>query len=177
MNIVSIFGGKLYAFRYKGQKADEYRRLMKLWRDPVYVVDFLEQHAADLPGHKSLEDLALQIGENADAIDSTIREKTKDENNNLGAFFKALHNQEYQVRILSLQKGREQYLRLYAIKISDNCFIVTGGAIKFTHLMEDRDHTRAELARLKQCRDFLNDNGVFDKDSFFELITEQNNDQ
>ncbi len=176
MKIVSIFANRLYAVRYKGQRIDELRRLMKLWHDPMYVYAFLKENAADLPQNKTLGELVAIIAENAKIINTTLHEKVKNKNNSLDEFFKPLNNQEYSERILSLQKGREQYLRLYAVKIGNNCFAITGGAIKFTHLMQDRPHTSVELDKIKLCRDYFNNAGVFDEDSFYELVNEHNND-
>jgi hypothetical protein len=91
----------------------------------------------------------------------------------LEEFFKPLDNQEYQITILSKQKGRRNHLRIYALKIDDNCFVITGGAIKFTHFMEDRVHTDEERMKLNRCKQFLNENGVFDCDSFYGFLCEQ----
>ena len=150
---------------------------MNLWNNPMYVYGFLKENAADLPQNRTLEELAAIIAENAKTINATLHEKVKNENHSLDEFFKPLYNQEYRVQILSLQKGREQYLRLYAVKIGTNCFAITGGAIKFTQLMQDRPHTIAELDKIKLCRDYFSNAGVFDVDSFYELINEQNNDK
>lgn len=65
------------------------------------------------------------------------------------------------------------WLRIYAIRIDPNVYIVTGGAIKLTAKMQDREHTQIELEKLNKCRNFLIDNGVFDQDSFLETINEE----
>ena len=64
-------------------------------------------------------------------------------------------------------------MRLFAIKIDNNCFVITGGAIKFHHLNKDRPHTQKEMQKINRCRDYLKDNGVFDADSFYEFLNEQ----
>ncbi|MBK8833138.1 MAG: hypothetical protein IPN60_20280 [Saprospiraceae bacterium] len=56
---------------------------------------------------------------------------------------------------MSKQKARKNYLRLYAIRIDEDCFVITGGAIKLTHLMEDSPHTSKELTKLEKARSFL----------------------
>ena len=88
-------------------------------------------------------------------------------------FFKQLNNNEYQSNVfLSKRKGRVNYLRVYALKIDDNCFLVTGGAIKFTKLMQDRPHTQKELYKIENCRAFLMQNDVTDADSLYEFLNE-----
>jgi hypothetical protein len=78
----------------------------------------------------------------------------------LEEFFKPLDNQEYHIVELSKQKGRKNYLRLFAIKIDYHCFVI-------------RPHTQKEMQKMDRCRDYLKDNGVFDADSFYEFLNEQ----
>ncbi|WP_430613208.1 hypothetical protein [Flavobacterium sp. JP2137] len=63
---------------------------------------------------------------------------------------------------------------MYAIKIDEDVFVITGGAIKLPlqHLMEDRVHTKEELRKLECAKEYLKDNGIFDEDSFFEFLKE-----
>lgn len=52
---------------------------------------------------------------------------------------------------------KNNWLRLYAIRIDKNFFVVSGGAIKLTKKMGDRNHTQLELDKLdltkKYCQD------------------------
>ena len=106
-------------------------------------------------------------------IDDYLLEIAENPKGKLESFFKQLDNNEYQIKYLSKQKGRENYLRLYALKVDENCFIITGGAIKLTLKMEERKHTQFELNKLDLCRQFLKDKGIFDADGFYEFIKEE----
>lgn len=170
--IVNIFADKLFAFHYDEAEDNEYDRLMNLWDDTEYIYDFLKKNEADIPGGKSIQRMAEDIVENAYEIDETLIRITENNVESLSHFFKPLHNQEYQMKILSLQKGRQYYLRIYAIKISENVFVITGGAIKLHHLMQDRDHTKEELRKLRSAREYLLANDMFDDESFFEFLEE-----
>ena len=64
------------------------------------------------------------------------------------------------------------WLRIYALRIEPNVYVVTGGAIKLTAAMQEREHTQKELYKLNACRDFLKLNGVFDQDSFVDFFEE-----
>lgn len=172
MKIVSIFDGKLYSFWHEGAITDELNRLLDLWQDTEYLYHFLKDNISDIPNKRTIGQLVIEIGEDADAINDTLYEICNNEAANLETFFRPLHNKEYKTRVLSLQKGRAHHLRIYAIKIDDNCFVVTGGAIKLTHLMEERPHTLIELQKLNQCRDYLKHLNIFDTDSFHEFIYE-----
>lgn len=88
-------------------------------------------------------------------------------------FFKPLNNQEYNIVELSKQKGKKNYLRLFAIKIDKDCFVITGGTIKFHHLNKDRPHTDLEMKKIDRCREYLKNNNVFDANSFYEFLKEQ----
>jgi hypothetical protein len=171
--IIDIFANrKLYAFKYNGEVDHELDRLLALWNDPSYLINFINSNASDIPKDKTAYFVFKDILKNTDVLEDIIEEIATDENREFEEFFSPLHNQEYKVVELSMQKGRRNYLRLYAIKIDDNCFVITGGAIKFTHLMEERPHTLEELNKIKHCKDFLKSNGVFDNDSFYEFITQ-----
>lgn len=92
---------------------------------------------------------------------------------------KPLDITDARVSKLSREKARNwdrdrhaSWLRIYAIRLEPNIYVVTGGAIKLTHTMQERKHTTLELQKLNRCRDYLRSNGVFDQDSFVELANE-----
>ena len=171
MRIVSIFTDKLFSFHYSNQADNELTRLMSCWTDIDYLDQFLEENKKDI-GSNSIDVLISQIVDDANRIDDKLYFLTTNSSQSLNSFFKPLHNEEYQFTLLSKRKGRVNYLRLYALKIDDNCYVITGGAIKFTHLMEERKHTNDELTKIDTCKRYLNENGVFDYDSFFEFLNE-----
>ena len=61
---------------------------------------------------------------------------------------------------------------MYAIKIDANCFVITGGAIKMSQAMQDHPDSNNELAKIKAAKEYLQENSIFDIDSFYELINE-----
>jgi len=176
MTVVTIFDGKLYAFKYPRQRNNELRRLMLQWTDPIWVYNFLKEHERDIPEGKTLLEVADIIADNAGELNNKINLLLNNERRSLDEFFQPLHNQEYGEGMFILQKGREQYLRLYALKIEDNCYIITGGAVKLTRTMQERDHTQEELRKLRRCRDHLKGHDVFDRDSFCEWLNEKDNE-
>lgn len=64
------------------------------------------------------------------------------------------------------------WLRLYAIKLEPGCYIITGGAIKLTHTMQEREHTLAELVKMEQVRNYLIANKAIDTDGFVDFLSE-----
>ena len=53
-----------------------------------------------------------------------------------------------------------------AIKLSMGIYIITGGAIKLTRTMQEREHSLQELEKMEKVRNFLIREHVFDEDSF-----------
>ncbi|MDR0834940.1 MAG: hypothetical protein LBN93_12320 [Candidatus Symbiothrix sp.] len=172
MKIVTIFAEKLFAFQYDSEKRDEYARLLDCWTDPEYLIDFAERNEQYLPSDMSVEDFTTDIQDDAEALEEALM-KCIENNISLNTCFQPVHNQEYKSKILSFQKKKCKYLRLYAIKIDDDCFVITGGAIKLTRTMQDHPETDKELGKLDICKNYLNSERAFDKDSFYELIIEE----
>lgn len=173
MKIISIFADQLFAFQYNDEVDNELFRLLSQWNDTAFLYQFVTQHKTDAPKSVPVQTLIHQLLSNANDIDDTLSEISKDPTRRLEEFFKPLENPEYHIVVLSKQKGRKNYLRLYAIRIDENCFVITGGTIKFHHLNNDRSHTQREMEKINKCRGYLKDNGVFDADSFYEFISEQ----
>lgn len=174
MEIVNIFANRLFAFQYDGEANNEYDRLLDLWADMEYIYNFLKENKEDIPKHKTIPEIAEYIIEDALEIDEILIEITETEDKKLSHFFKPLHNLESGARILSLQKGRQFCLRIYAIKIDDDAFVITGGAIKLPlqHMMQHRDHTKVELQKLNNAQAYLKEMGIYDTESFFEFLNE-----
>jgi hypothetical protein len=172
MKIVSIFGDRLFSFHFEGETKNELRRLLSLWNNTEHLYQFVVQHKADLPGIMSTSTLVNQLVENANDIEDSLFELSTEPERSLGEFFMPLENHEFFYVKLSKQKGKKNYLRVYAIKIDENCFVITGGAIKFHHLNKERQHTQDEMIKINKCREYLKDNGVFDADSFYEFLNQ-----
>lgn len=169
MKIASIFANQLYAFHFENEEYNEFDKLFELWGNPLFVYDFVKQNIKDVKEDISIETLVEQIADDTFELED-IFNRYFIKNKNLDELFKPLNNQEYKVIELSKQKTRQNYLRVYALRIDKNCFVITGGAIKLTHLMKDRPHTAVELNKIEKCRNYLKENSVIDSDTFYELI-------
>ena len=99
---------------------------------------------------------------------------------NLDELFKPLDITDTRMSELTREKARNwardrhaSWLRIYAIRLEPNVYVVTGGAIKLSRTMQEREHAARELDKLNRCKAFLKANGVFDQDSFVELTNEE----
>lgn len=53
-----------------------------------------------------------------------------------------------------------------AIRLESGRYIITGGAIKLTATMQEREHTLEELHKLNKVSDYLISQGIFDYNGF-----------
>jgi hypothetical protein len=169
MKIVPIFADRLYAFHYEGESDNEYERLMSLWTDVAYLYNFARQNnVADVSAF--VEDILDQTEALQDFLDNLEQKHTP-----YNLYFVPLDQAEWKTPNLPLQKGKisKNSLRLYAVKIDQDCFVITGGAIKMSQTMQDHPDTNQELGKMRTARSFLRQNGVFDEDSFFEFLSEE----
>jgi hypothetical protein len=95
---------------------------------------------------------------------------SKKGNDTLSKAFHPLHNLEYTQKELQLVKAktpiRKKWLRMYAIKIGPNTFLVTGGAIKLVETMKDSRHLLKEKQKLEDIKYYLIEEGILDQDDF-----------
>ena len=99
----------------------------------------------------------------------------------LERIFRPLDNNRTAEVILGKEKARlrdtprhASWLRIYAIKLNPGIYVITGGAIKLTRTMQEREHTLVELAKMEKVRQFMLDNNIVDMDSFKDYLTEIN---
>lgn len=97
----------------------------------------------------------------------------------LDQLFRPLENGRTSEMILGKEKAKiknrpqhASWLRIYAIKLEPGCYIITGGAIKLTRTMQEREHTLTELRKMEAVRSFLLDGGAVDADGFVDFMSE-----
>jgi len=174
MEIILFFAEKLYAIHFEDESDNEWQKLNEAWTDVELLEAFFEEHRYDLGyfGRISVVEAVIETLDDADDLFEYIQELANDRGG-LDHAFKNLDNNEYRAIELSKKKAkglrRKSWLRIYAIKIDTDIFLITGGAIKLTNRMEEREHTKRELAKLQQCKSFLEENGIVDEDTFREL--------
>ncbi|MBI6116057.1 hypothetical protein [Salegentibacter maritimus] len=160
----------MYSFKYKEDFPDELERVFDEWANPLFLNEFFEENETDIK--ISIEDAIEKVKKEADFLRNKLIEFAESEPNRLNELFKNLNNNVYTSEDLTHQKARNRWLRLYAIKIDNEHYVITGGAIKLDnqHLMQDRPHTNDELIKINKARDYLKDQGVYDADSFQEIF-------
>lgn len=172
MKIVRIFVSEernssngLYAIRYADQELSAYRRLFEDWTDPSPLINFFEDNLYELQngfwGNISIGDAVSQTIEDAYNFREALLSCSKGGIGQLQHIFQPLYNHEYRLTTLQKSKGkfRRSWLRIYAIRLDNNCFIITGGAIKLTFNMEPA-YLQEELKKLSRVKAFLQENSI-----------------
>lgn len=181
--VQTIIEDSLYAIKYKGTEDNEFSRLFEDWSDIEFLESFFEKHEQDLQSgfYKDIliENAVEQTLIEADGLEQLIKkiaEKGKsDDYQNLQTLFKPLNNRD-EYPIPNYQKTkvygsvRNSWLRIYAIRLEANTFVITGGAIKLTKTMNERAHLLEELEKLKSVKQALIEEGIIDSDGLMEFF-------
>jgi hypothetical protein len=117
----------------------------------------------------SAENAAEELMEEADDLMELLVMLAKKQlpGTNLQHVFKPLDNRQSNFTELQLSKAsaksktrRNPKLRIYAVRIGENTYVVTGGAIKLTNRMDERPHTQRQLRKLISVKDWLKREGI-----------------
>jgi hypothetical protein len=181
MELVTIFEadniekGGIYSVRYNTGEKDEFERLFDEWADPEIVECFCNNHLEQLGiipfGSNSLIKVAENIMDEAAELEEMLLELVESgatqEGHNLQQLFRPLDNRVYELTSLQASKAsaktryrRYPLIRLYAIRLAPNLYIITGGAIKVTAKMADDKNLIEELNKINRVIQWLKDQDI-----------------
>lgn len=176
--IFAIVKNKLLSVQFESKDCDEFTLAFRNWNNTEYLEEFFENNKKDLQsgfyGTITIEEAIFKTIEEAEYFEHTVRKIAK-----IGTFengdslqdlvFNQLHKNDQN---FTLQESKaygtndKSWLRLYAVRISPDCFVVSGSAIKLTETMNERNHTAIELDKLKITAAYLKENGLLEQDDF-----------
>lgn len=171
---------KLWAVRYDDCLDNVLDSILGQWNDVVWLRNFFKANLEDLTSYFKITDVNQAI---YDTIDDSERLQCLimdiSPEADLDKLFRPLDNSRTSEMILGKEKARlrdtqkhASWLRIYAIKLEPGIYVITGGAIKLTRTMQEREHTLVELARMEKVRRYMLDNNIIDKDSFDDYLKE-----
>ena len=170
----------LWSVRYDGAEDNALQLLFGQWTNPEFLVDFFTKNVADLSAYFKITDVAQAIYDTIDdshALQCLILDISPDAD--LDILFRPLSNSQQGELLLGKEKARlkkrqkhASWLRIYAIKLEPGCYVITGGAIKLTQTMQEREHTLQELAKMEKVRNALINEGIVDRNGFVDYLTE-----
>ena len=165
--------GRLWAVVYEEDSVNVLDRVFTEWNDYEWLRSFFTRHADDLSSYFHITDIDRAIFDTVDdanELEGLILDIDPDAN--LDELFRPLENTRMSEVLLGREKakGRNRthasWLRLYAIRLESGRYIITGGAIKLTATMQEREHTLEELKKLNSVREYLITLGIVDYKGF-----------
>jgi hypothetical protein len=184
MKIVPIFADEdcLLSAHYASEDSDEFNRIFDEWTDIEFLYGFFKINETDLNRDSwkgiSIQDAILETQKEASQFRKLFIELSeKEPNTRIKTFeklFKPLGGRDTNPDYLEKKKvygiKKSTWLRIYALKVCDDMYIITGGAIKLTDNMDERAHTQKELQKLDICKQYLRSKGIIDEDGMTELL-------
>lgn len=171
---------KLWAVRYDDCLDNVLDSILGQWNDVVWLRNFFKANLNDLTSYFKITDVNEAIYdtiEDSERLQCLIMDISPDAN--LDELFRPLDNNRTLEMLLGKEKARlhntpkhASWLRIYAIKLEPGIYVITGGTIKLTRTMQEREHTLVELARMEKVRRFMLNNYIMDKDSFDDYMKE-----
>ncbi|MGY6520505.1 MAG: hypothetical protein ACXIUD_02180 [Mongoliitalea sp.] len=181
MKIVDIFAivkGALASVQYDSYETHEFERVFDFFNDPVELFEFFEANQIDLQsgfyGNISIKEALNRTRKEAQELEEKILELAEGGVENpretLSTLFEPLSDNEIDHRGFERDKAyglsRKSWIRVYAIRVDLNKFVVSGGTIKLTKKMHGRAHTEQELEKLDITKKYLEEAEI-DIDDFF----------
>lgn len=177
MKIINIFADQIFAFQFDENAEDEFHRNLNLWNDVEYLKNYFEKNKTFIVGNSFLNmagirDFIYQVLDNSQYIEELIEESF--DNEKMNDFFVVLSEKQPLHETYSDVKAKQKFLRLYGIKLEDDTFIITGGAIKITRSMQEHQDTNNELEKFELCKKFLQENEISNDEQLYEYLKSTN---
>ena len=189
MKIVHIFGPAgdpeegLWSLVEEGKRKNVLQDLFDNWLDPERMFACCRLQSDDLStafGYPiSVREAANELMDEAEDLEQELIDLAEQvaPDAALQQLFRPLNNWETCLTQLQLSKAsmlknpyrNKPKLRVYAVRFGPHTYLVTGGAIKLTHRMEDRPHTNFQLQKLIHVRDWLKKEGSINPEDLTEL--------
>ncbi len=182
MEIREIYKGCLYSIKFDEAVTDEYSRVIALWKDLDYLVDFFKENAreVDQPFWREVglnPDTPIASAERVagEAIVLAARIGQLAQNAKDGKipdfedFFHPLGGKYSYVRELEPHKSYGTFnpslLRLYAIKLERNVYLIVFGGIKLGSTIQNSPGLKEQVFnRIDNVITFLKANGILEGD-------------
>ncbi|MCC8118228.1 MAG: hypothetical protein LIP09_05700 [Bacteroidales bacterium] len=186
MRFVPIHNRNVFSVIFDNQENDEFHEAFKLWRDLDYLSEYFARNF-ELLNTSFWKEAGLSTENIDDALDwvttdalnlrQLIYKLSLNSKNgilpDLDRYFEPLDGQYSFVTSLIPSKGygvfRPSMIRLYAIKLDSNCYLVIHGGIKLTAIIADTPELNEVLFRkIDSVLEYFKRNGISDVDDLIE---------
>lgn len=182
MEVVEIYKDCLYSIGFDEEDLNEYHRVFREWHDLDYLVNFFSdnkdyvntdfwKNAGFDP--ENPEQLAERVIDEADSLETYIRQLVANCSSGvkpdfdeyfhfLGGKYKCLWSLE---PVKSYGPDSPSLLRLYAIKIDANCYLIVYGGIKLGDTIQNSPVLKDNVFnKIDLVLSFLKSNGITDSE-------------
>lgn len=158
----------IWSVKFENEDQSEFDKFFDRVLNVDWIYQFFDKNRADLFsgffGKITINNAVLRTLEEARGFTTALYSLAKNgfsESMGLQYLFKPLNNYEYAISVHQKSKARVRggWLRLYAIRLAKNCYVVTGGTIKLTQNM-NRPHLLEQLKKLDKAKNFLQENYI-----------------
>ncbi len=174
LEIIEIYPNHLYSVKYSNQQENEFDRLFFEWNQMDKVVDFLDKNKIFLANpiwgeEMNIEDAAKKVKTEAEILEDKFDELAENTGNghkpDFDSHFTYLGGKYiYELTsppMKSYGPIKPSMLRIYAIKLSSNLYIVTGGGIKLSDTIQNSPGLKEHVIQnIDAVRDYLKTNGI-----------------
>ena len=180
MKLIPIFAGNIWSVVFDDSVNDAYNDEFNRWFDTEYVFNFLYEHAEEVkqsPWNSfSIEELTQMVVDEAEMFEARLKDMHDNQYDRFDEEFENLSKNETKIYLIESKAYgkpvslKPSLLRLYAIRIDKDQYVITGGGIKLVHDMKDSVELNMELDKLKTVRDWLYTAGIHISDDVESLI-------
>ena len=180
MDIEEIIPDRLYSIKYDDEDTAEYYRLFnKEWTDIDFLLDFFQSHEEFTKNHfwsflgNNPEIAVARVLKDAHKLEKHLKKLAVNSNNgdvpDLEEYFEILEGKYFYELEMTPMKGygvmETSFLRLYAIRISFNCFLIVYGGIKLNDKIQNSPVLKEKVfKKIDSVRRFLQEENIMDKD-------------
>lgn len=165
IELTRIVPQTLWAARFERNQENEFDRTFNCWENPEYLDAFFTVHEKDLVkdfyGYCSVSQAVSITMSEADAFERQLLKVAQGGvlGKRLGDIFKPI-DKAAKIKIVNEKSkaygtGAKSWLRIYAVRLNCDFFVVSGSAIKLTKTMNEREHLKEELEKLNVLVRFL----------------------
>lgn len=180
MEIVEIYKDFLYSISFDENDLDEYRRIFREWHNLDFLITFFTEHKDYINSDFWLkaglnpdepEKSAFKVIEEADKLEVYIRQLVKNSTENItpdfDEYFRFLGGKYACLWSLEPVKSygtlHPSLLRLYAIKMDKNCYLIVYGGIKLGKSIQNSPVLKENVFnKIDTVLTFLQQNGIMD---------------
>lgn len=179
MKIIEIYPPYLYAVQYDGESRNELRRLFHEWNDKEFLLSFFREHIDYLDKdiwmnlEKNPEKAAFSVAFDANRLEHFLEELADNAKNGIEPDFdnyfqpldgKYLYSME-RIPVKGYGIDNHTFIRLYAIKIDRNCYLIVYGGLKLAKTIQGspvlKDYVFAKIDWVLQ---YLKREGIADNE-------------